>query len=91
MVEVKKKEKGSKLDAEEVPHWKEPAKPRPKARSEKKHEKVHYHPPPLVKVVIECPFCSEIFKEKVDPNLIKEHQVFTVKCPHCGRGGDITP
>jgi hypothetical protein len=54
-------------------------------------EKVHYKPPPLIKVVIECPFCNEIFKERVDPNIINQGEVFTVKCPHCNRSGDITP
>jgi hypothetical protein len=91
VVAVKKKEKEIKLDAEEIPHLKGSVKHRPRSKPAEKHEKLHYHPPPMVKVVIECPFCSEIFKEKVDPNLIKEHQVITVKCPHCGRGGDITP
>ncbi len=58
---------------------------------EKGPEKVHYKPPPLIKVVIECPFCNEIFKERVDPNIINQGEVFTVKCPHCNRSGDITP
>jgi len=58
---------------------------------EMEDEKVHYKPPPLIKVVIECPFCNEIFKERVDPNIINEGEVFTVKCPHCNRSGDITP
>lgn len=91
VVAVKKQEKEERKDIEEVSHRKGPIKQRPESKPGDKHEKLHYHPPPLVKVVIECPFCSEIFKEKVDPNLIKERQVFTVKCPHCGRGGDITP
>jgi hypothetical protein len=104
VVAVKNKEKPHKVNAEEITQWDGPKvpelKPRPRSREKdrpqpkknKPHkEKLHYHPPPLVKVVIECPFCSEIFKEKVDPNILKDHEVFTVKCPHCGRGGDINP
>ncbi|MBN1391041.1 MAG: hypothetical protein JXA22_10420 [Candidatus Thermoplasmatota archaeon] len=44
-----------------------------------------------LKVVIECPFCSEVFKEKIKLDVVRKHQTFTVKCPHCGRSGDITP
>ncbi|MGA1793284.1 MAG: PKD domain-containing protein [Thermoplasmatota archaeon] len=79
----KKIDKGS----ETIHEWKEPHKRKRDSReSTARKQEVK-----TVKVVIECPFCSELFKEKVEIKALKDHEVMTVKCPHCGRAGDITP
>ncbi|MBN1538544.1 MAG: hypothetical protein JW939_00230, partial [Candidatus Thermoplasmatota archaeon] len=86
LVQVKKEE-----DAEEsieiLPEWKEPETEVTVKRAHPRSEEEGKY----LKVVIECPFCSGVFKEKVPLSAIKKHQTFTVRCPDCGRSGDITP
>ncbi|MGA1820061.1 MAG: PKD domain-containing protein [Thermoplasmatota archaeon] len=87
LVPVKVEKKAEKEHVELLQEWKEPHK----RQREAKEPPAGKPEVRTVKVVIECPFCSELFKEKVEMNALKEHQVMTVKCPHCGRAGDITP
>ncbi|MGA1872757.1 MAG: PKD domain-containing protein [Thermoplasmatota archaeon] len=87
LVPVKTERKEDRPEVELIPQWKEPHKRRTERRG---HDTKERHPS-SVKVVIECPFCSELFKEKVEMKALREHHVMTVKCPHCGKAGDITP
>ncbi|MFW3145367.1 MAG: PKD domain-containing protein [Thermoplasmatota archaeon] len=66
------------------------------AAEEKSTSRVKKAPPipgtgeQMLKVVLECPYCGESFKEQVKGSVIRNNRPFTVTCPHCGESGDIT-
>ncbi|MGA1866374.1 MAG: PKD domain-containing protein [Thermoplasmatota archaeon] len=86
LIQVKRDEEGEER-VEILPEWKEPETEMTVKRAQPRSEGQDRY----LKVVIECPFCSGVFKQKVPVSAIKKHQTFTVRCPDCGRSGDITP
>jgi hypothetical protein len=53
------------------------------------NEKLHLGKVETVTALVECPFCNNAFKTRVERKKLMNGEPFDVKCTHCGRRGEI--
>jgi hypothetical protein len=70
-----------------------PRKAEPMPRShparETKRKELHLGKVETVTALVECPFCQNAFKARVEKYKLMSGDPFEVKCTHCGRTGEI--